>query len=164
MDAWAVYTNKPSAGAYRGFGANQPVFACERHMDEIAAGLGMDPLVFRERNLLGLGDDFVVGDLPLDCDLPEQLRLAKEEMARPLPEVSGDKRLRGTGYAIGLKNTASGNLPSTAICRLHADGSATVLASSVEIGQGTLTMIAMVVAETLGIPADLVREIGRAHV
>ncbi len=157
VDALAVYTNKIPAGAYRGFGASQPIFACERHMDEIAAGLGLDPVAFRERNLLGLGDDFVVGDLPLDCDLPEQLRIAREEMARPLPVAPGDTRLRGAGYAIGLKNTASGNLPSTAIARLHADGSATVLASSVEIGQGTLTMIAMVVAETLGIAAERVR-------
>ncbi len=157
VDALAVYTNKVPAGAYRGFGASQPIFACERHMDEIAAGLGMDPVEFRKRNLLGLGDDFVVGDLPLDCDLPEQLRIAQEEMARPHPVAPGDTRLRGAGYAIGLKNTASGNLPSAAIVRLHADGSATVLASSVEIGQGTLTMLAMVVAETLGIAAERVR-------
>jgi CO/xanthine dehydrogenase Mo-binding subunit len=131
-------------------------------MDEIAAGLGMDPLELRRRNLLGLGEDFVAGDLPLDCDLPEGLRLAEVELARPRrrrpgrgPEPTG--RLHGVGYAIGLKNTASGNLTSTAIVRLHADGSATVLASSVEIGQGTLTMLAMVVAETLGIEPDRVR-------
>jgi CO/xanthine dehydrogenase Mo-binding subunit len=54
-------------------------------------------------------------------------------------------------------NTASGLLPSSAIVRLHADGSATVLASSVEMGQGTQTMLAMVAAETLAIPVDRVR-------
>ena len=155
VDAYALYTNKPSAGAYRGFGANQPVYACERHMDEIAAGLGMDPVAFRMKNLLGLGDDFVVGDLPLDCDLPEQLRLAATAIG---DEPSGDDgRLRGTGFALGVMNTASGFLPSSAIVRLHADGSATVLASSVEMGQGVATTLAMIAAETLGIAPDAVR-------
>ena len=166
VDAYAVYTNKVSAGAYRGFGANQPVYACESHMDEIAAGLGMDPLELRRRNLLALGEDFEAGDLPLDCDLPEQLRLAQAAMAesRPGAAIDGppgagpaDSRLRGIGYALGVMNTASGLLPSSAIVRLHADGSATVLASSVEMGQGAQTMLAMIAAETLGIPVDRIR-------
>jgi CO/xanthine dehydrogenase Mo-binding subunit/aerobic-type carbon monoxide dehydrogenase small subunit (CoxS/CutS family) len=158
VDAWAVYTNKPSAGAYRGFGANQPVYACERHMDEIAAGLGLDPVELRRQNLLGLGEDFVVGDLPLDCDLPEQLRIAQDVIAAAAsPARATDGRARGVGYALGVMNTASGLLPSSAIVRLHADGSVTVLASSVEMGQGTQTALAMVAAETLGLPVDRVR-------
>jgi CO/xanthine dehydrogenase Mo-binding subunit len=159
VDAWAVYTNKVPAGAYRGFGASQPIYACESHMDEIAAGLGLDPLELRRRNLLGPGEDFVPGDLPVTCDLPEALRLAAAEMARPArsERFGGDRRRRGVGFAVGLKNTASGNTPSAAIVRLHADGSATLLVSSVEIGQGTLTMLSMVVGETLGIDPARVR-------
>jgi CO/xanthine dehydrogenase Mo-binding subunit len=80
VDAYAVYTNKVPAGAYRGFGASQPIYGCECHMDELAAALGVDPVAWRLDHLLGLGDDFAEGDLPLDCDLPEQLRLAVEAL------------------------------------------------------------------------------------
>lgn len=150
VDAYAIYTNKVPAGAYRGFGASQPIYACESHTDEIALGLGLHPLEFRRRNLLSLNDDFVAGDLALDCDLSEALSIAEEEMGGGVPvSPPEDSRLRGIGYAIGVKNTASGHLPSSAIVRLHADGSATLLSSSVEFGQGTLTMLTQIVSETL---------------
>lgn len=157
VDAWAVYTNRVPAGAYRGFGASQPIMACERHTDEIAAALELDPVEFRLRNLLALGDDFVAGDRPLDCDLPAGLRLAVAEMRPGHDRPEPGRRLHGVGFAVGAKNSASGRLPSSAIVRLHADGSATVLASSVEIGQGTLTMLAQVAAEALGSGVDRVR-------
>lgn len=157
VDAYAVYTNKVPAGAYRGFGASQPIHGCECHMDEIAAALGLDPVEFREANLLGLGDDFAEGDLPLDCDLPAALELAVERVGRARGERLPDGRLAGTGVAVGVKNTASGRLPSRAIVRLHRDGSATVLASGVELGQGAHTVLAQVAAETLGIPVEQVR-------
>jgi CO/xanthine dehydrogenase Mo-binding subunit len=157
VDAYAYYTNKVPAGAYRGFGASQPIYACESHTDEIASELGLDPIEFRTRNLLQLHDDFSVGDLPLDCDLPEALRLAAAELRRPSLHPVPDTRLRGVGFAVGVKNTASGHLPSTAIVRLHGDGSATVLSSSVEIGQGTLTMLTQVAAEALALTPGRVR-------
>jgi CO/xanthine dehydrogenase Mo-binding subunit len=157
VDAYAYYTNKVPAGAYRGFGASQPIYACESHTDEIASELGLDPIEFRTRNLLQLHDDFGVGDLPLDCDLPEALRVAAEELRRPRPHPGVDTRLRGVGFAVGVKNTASGYLPSSAIVRLHGDGSATVLSSSVEIGQGTLTMLTQVAAEVLALDPGRVR-------
>ena len=157
VDAWAVYTNRVPAGAYRGFGASQPIHACERHTDEIAAALGLDPVEFRLRNLLSLGDDFAAGDRPLDCDLPAALRLAAGEMRSTPGRRDARGRLCGVGFAVGAKNSASGRLPSSAIVRLHADGSATVLASSVEIGQGTLTMLAQIAAETLGTDVGRVR-------
>lgn len=157
VDAYAYYTNKVPAGAYRGFGASQPIYACESHTDEIASELGLDPVEFRMRHLLNLRDDFSVGDLPLDCDLPEALRVAAEELRRPTPHPVGDVRLRGVGFAVGVKNTASGHLPSSAIIRLHGDGSATVLSSSVEIGQGTITMLTQVAAEALALDPSRVR-------
>lgn len=157
VDAYALYTNKVPAGAYRGFGASQPIYACESHTDEIALELGIDPVEFRMRNLLHLHEDFSAGDLPLDCDLPESLRMAAAELRRPRPHQGSDTRPRGIGFAVGVKNTASGHLPSSAIVRLHADGSATVLSSSVEIGQGTLTMLTQVAAETLCLEPARVR-------
>ena len=161
VDAYAIYTNKVPAGAYRGFGASQPIYACESHTDEIALELGLDAVEFRRRNLLGLGEDFVAGDLPLDCDIPESLRVAVEEMQRPIQQraaqPAGVSRLHGVGYAVGVKNTASGHLPSTAIVRVHADGSATVQATSVELGQGTQTMITQVAAEALCVAPERIR-------
>lgn len=157
VDAYAVYTNKVPAGAYRGFGASQPIHGCECHMDEIADAIGMDPVEFRRLNLLELGDDFAEGDLPLDCDLPTALDMAAERVGRARGERLPDGRLAGTGVAVGVKNTASGRLPSRAIVRLHRDGSATVVASGVELGQGAHTVLAQVAAETLGIPYERVR-------
>jgi CO/xanthine dehydrogenase Mo-binding subunit len=157
IDAYAVYTNKVPAGAYRGFGASQPIYGCECHMDEIAAALGEDPVAFRERHLLGLGEDFVTGDLPLDCDLPTALAQACERVPFTRGERMPDGRLTGTGVAVGVKNTASGRLPSRAIVRVHRDGSATVLAAGVELGQGVHTVLAQVAAETLGCELARVR-------
>ena len=157
VDAYAVYTNKVPAGAYRGFGASQPIHGCECHMDEIAEALGLDPVAFRLSNLLELGDDFAEGDLPLDCDLPTALGMAVDRVGRARGERLPDGRLVGVGFAVGVKNTASGRLPSRAIVRLHRDGSATVVASGVELGQGSHTVLAQVAAETLDIPPERVR-------
>jgi CO/xanthine dehydrogenase Mo-binding subunit len=157
VDAYAVYTNKAPAGAYRGFGASQPIHGCECHMDELADALGVDPVAWRREHLLGLGEDFAAGDLALDCDLPEQLRLAVEAIGGPRRERLPDGRLSGIGVAVGAKNTASGHLPSSAIVRVHRDGSATVLAAGVEIGQGSHTMLAQVAAEVLRCDVGRVR-------
>jgi CO/xanthine dehydrogenase Mo-binding subunit len=157
VDAYAVYTNKVPAGAYRGFGASQPIHGCECHMDEIAEALGIDAVEFRLANLLELGDDFAEGDLPLDCDLPTALEMAVDRVGRARGERLPDGRLTGVGVAVGVKNTASGRLPSRAIVRLHRDGSATVVASGVELGQGSHTVLAQVAAETLCIPYERVR-------
>ncbi|MCW3015943.1 MAG: aldehyde oxidase [Solirubrobacterales bacterium] len=160
VDAFAVYTNKVPAGAYRGFGASQPIHGCECHMDDIAAALDVDPVELRRQHLLGLGDDFSPGDLPLDCDLPAALDIAITRLGDRRPARAADGRLIGTGVAVGAKNTASGRLPSTAIARIHQDGSATILAAGVEMGQGGHTMLARVVAETLGLGTDRVRVVG----
>jgi CO/xanthine dehydrogenase Mo-binding subunit len=157
VDAYAVYTNKVPAGAYRGFGASQPIYGCECHMDELAQALGVDPIAWRREHLLGLGDDFAAGDLPLDCDLPAQLALAVERLSGARRGRLPDGRLMGTGVAVGVKNTASGHLPASAIVRIHRDGSATVLAAGVEIGQGGHTVLAQVAAEVLGCAIDRVR-------
>lgn len=152
VDAYAVYTNKVPAGAYRGFGASQPIYGCECHMDEIATALGADPVAWRLKHLLGLGDSFDPGDLALDCDLPTALETAVERLSRADGEQAPDGRLVGTGVAVGVKNTASGRLPSKAIVRLHRDGSVSVLASGVELGQGGETVLAQVAAECLACP------------
>lgn len=154
VDAWCVFTNKVTAGAYRGFGATQATWAYESHMDEIAHALGIDPVELRLRNLLKRGDAFMPGDTPIDGDLPRALLTAADRAGwrerRPEPG-------KALGVAACTKNTASGPLVSQAMVRLHADGSATLLAASVEMGQGALTVLRQICAEELDIPPERIR-------
>jgi CO/xanthine dehydrogenase Mo-binding subunit len=156
----AVYTNIPPAGAYRGFGAPQVVWAYESQMDLIAERVGIDPVEFRRRNLLERGEYFSPDDTPLDCDVHAALDRVVDRMQElPLEPVDtatpGSWRV-GEGYAIGVKDGGGQRTASSAEVRLDEDGSATVLVGSTEIGQGTLTVLAQLVAEELQIDVDRV--------
>jgi CO/xanthine dehydrogenase Mo-binding subunit len=157
IDARAMFTNTPPNGAFRGFGAPQTQFAVEVHMDRIAEALGLDPVKLRERNLLKPGDTTATGQtLGEDCSALETLKTAVKR--------SGYRRKRkaypGTGKGIGLACywhgsgfTGSGELKlaSRATVELTETG-ARILTSSTEIGQGTRTMHAQIVADALRIP------------
>lgn len=155
----AVYTNRPPAGAYRGFGAPQVVWAYESQMDVIAERLGMDAFELRRQNLLQRGELFSPDDTPLDCDVPGSLVRVAERMR----ETTGDGAAEpgpfrvGAGYAVGLKDGGGQRTASSAEVRLDEDGSATLLVGSTEIGQGMLTALAQLVAEELQIEVDRVR-------
>lgn len=156
----AVYTNRPPAGAYRGFGAPQVVWAYESQMDVIAARLGMDPVELRQRNLLRRGEHFSPDDTPLDCDVPASLTRVGARMrdiAATTPVAEGRPWRVGEGYAVGMKDGGGQRTASSAEVRLDEDGSATVLVGSTEIGQGTLTAISQLVAEELQIDVGRVR-------
>jgi CO/xanthine dehydrogenase Mo-binding subunit len=147
VDSWAVYTNTVSAGAYRGFSAPEVCWAYESQMDAIAAALGCDPVALRRQNLLGPGEEYAQGDRPVDSDLPAALDA--------LVAAAGDRRPgdgAGTGVAVALKDGGGTRTSSTAVVRLHGDASATVLASSAEIGQGVHTVLAQLAAAELGLP------------
>jgi CO/xanthine dehydrogenase Mo-binding subunit len=155
----AVYTNLPPAGAYRGFGAPQVVWAYESQMDVIADRLGMSPLELRQRNLLGRGELFSPDDTPLDCDMPSSLgrvssRLGEIRGAEP---ARTDGWSRGEGYAVGLKDGGGQRTSSSAEVRIEEDGTVTVLVGSTEIGQGMLTAFTQIVAEELQLAVDAVR-------
>jgi CO/xanthine dehydrogenase Mo-binding subunit len=83
-----VYTNLPPNGAYRGFGAPQVVWAYETQADIIAGQLGINPLEFRERNLLHRGEYFSPDDSPLDCDIPASLAIMKQRLGQPSDDRS----------------------------------------------------------------------------
>ncbi|HEY7678044.1 MAG TPA: xanthine dehydrogenase family protein molybdopterin-binding subunit, partial [Candidatus Methylomirabilis sp.] len=173
VDSRAVFTNNVPAGAYRGYGTPQVTWAAECQMDAIAERLGMDPLELRLRNLLVRGEQYVAGETPMDGDLLEGLRRTAQAIAWtsspecrvPSPEslltpnasrLTSGRLRRGKGLACAFKDGGGTHSVSTAIVRIHADGSVTVLVGSVEHGQGVRTVMAQVVAETLGVPLDRV--------
>jgi CO/xanthine dehydrogenase Mo-binding subunit len=159
--SWA--SNTVPYGAFRGFGAPQAVFAIERHMDEIAAAIGIDPIELRRRNFLHDGDttateqvmrEPVILDKLLDRALAEsdyyarRARFAKENPQGPVK--------RGIGIAAfyhGSGFTGSGEryLNSLAGVDVTPEGKVRVLVSSTEFGQGTNTVLTQIAAEAIGL-------------
>jgi CO/xanthine dehydrogenase Mo-binding subunit len=159
--ARAMFTNTPPNGAFRGFGAPQTQFAMEVHMDRIAQALDIDPLRLRERNLLRPGDTTATGQtLGSDCSARDVLRAAvrRSKYRRKRRDYAGTSR--GIGLSLfyhGSGFTGSGELKlaSRAAVELTPRG-VRILTSSTEIGQGTRTMHAQIVADALGIEYDQV--------
>ena len=157
----AMMTHTPPNGAFRGFGAPQTQFGIEVHMDRIAEALSMDPVRIREVNALRPGDTTATGQ-----------RLGPDASALPVLREAvrrssfHDKRRQwaGTSRGIGLSLffhgsgfTGSGEvkLASKAALELTPTG-ARIRVASTEIGQGTQTMLAQIVADALGVPYDAI--------
>jgi carbon-monoxide dehydrogenase large subunit len=144
---YCVYTNKVTAGAYRGYGTPQVTWAYESQTDMIGRRLGIDPLDFRLKNLLREGDTMPTGQRAQAIGLEECLKRVAAELRwheRPRPG-------RGKGLACTYKNTKTPS-GSAAHLTLNQDGTVNVLSSTVEIGQGAKTILAQIVADELGIP------------
>jgi CO/xanthine dehydrogenase Mo-binding subunit len=164
--AKAVATNAPPHGAFRGFGAPQSLFAMERHMDRIAAMVGISPVEVRQRNFLQRGQSTTTDQIinePIDLEklLGRGLELADYEAKRRQFSVQNkSSRLkRGIGVATFLHGagfTGSGEryLASEVALEGCADGTVRILVSSTEFGQGTNTVLCQVAAETLGLPYE----------
>ena len=157
LDNYAVYTNEPPAGALRGFGISQLVWAYERQMDIIARTLGIDPLEIRRRNVLRAGRPHATGTIITGMEIDAVLDRLAERMDwnRTFDRGSGTIR-RGRGLAIGLKACISPTT-STAIVHVHGDGSCAVHCGTVDMGQASDTALAQIAAEVLGIATEAVR-------
>jgi CO/xanthine dehydrogenase Mo-binding subunit len=153
VDAYCVFTNKVPAGAFRGYGGPQAGWAGELQIAEMAAALGLDSVELRRRNLLGRGERYDPADTPLDGDIIGHLDRVERVLAASGPVRAG----RGRGIVVGFKNGGGRHTVSNAIVRLQAEGSATVGAGSVEMGQGTRTVMAQIAAEALSLPFERVR-------
>ena len=161
IDGRVVKTNTPPNGAFRGFGAPQTLFAVEAHMDRVAEALAMDPVRLRERNAFRPGDTTATGQrLGRDTSARQVLR----EAVRRSDFHRKRRAWAGTGRGIGLSLFFHGSgftgggevrLASKASLELTEAG-ARILVGSTEIGQGTRTMHAQIVADALGIPYDRV--------
>jgi len=162
--SWA--TNTVPYGAFRGFGAPQTIFAMERHMDEIAAAIGMDPVELRRRNFLHDGDttateqvmrEPVILDQLLDRALAESDYYARRKQFAQ--ENLSDPVKRGLGIAAffhGSGFTGSGEryLNSLAGIDVVPEGKVRILVANTEFGQGTNTVLSQIAAEALGIGYD----------
>ena len=159
IDSYALYTNRPPAGALRGFGIPQLVWAYECHTDLIARELGIDPIEFRRRNILREGRPQATGTLMKDAAIELVLDTLAERMkwSAPFDRGSGVVR-RGRGIAIGFKASISPTT-SVAFVNIYADGSCALYMSTVDMGQGSDTAMAQIVAEVLNVRTEDVRVI-----
>jgi CO/xanthine dehydrogenase Mo-binding subunit len=179
IEATVAYTNNPSSGAMRGFGAVQVAVGYEAQMDRLAARLGIDPLELRVRNALPEGGELPTGQVVRGpVAIPELLERLRE---LPMPHPAGDPLalpggafrpgdgqgvVRAVGYAAGFKNIAFSegyDDPATARVRVQRSGgklSATVYTAATEVGQGVLGVQEQIARTELGVddvrvlPAD----------
>jgi CO/xanthine dehydrogenase Mo-binding subunit len=157
LDNYAVYTNEPPAGALRGFGISQVVWAYERQADIIARQLGIDPLEFRRRNILRPGRPHATGTIMADVEIAAVLDLLEKRMDwnRPFDRGTGTIR-RGRGLGLGLKACISPTT-SVAMVLVYGDGSVSLQMGTVDMGQASDTAMAQIVAEVFGIPPTSIR-------
>jgi CO/xanthine dehydrogenase Mo-binding subunit len=157
IDSYALYTNRTPAGALRGFGIPQLVWAYESHTDLIARELGIDPVEFRRKNILREDRPQASGTAMTDAAIAEVLDAiaARLGWSQEFDRGSGTIR-RGRGIAIGFKASISPTT-SVAIVNVSADGSTTLSTSTVDMGQGSDTAFAQIVAEVLDLEVADVR-------
>ena len=148
----AVFSHTVPATAFRGFGSPQYLWALESLLDEGARRLGIDRVEVRRRNLPQPGQILVPGDTPVDGRWAEALQRTADALGWTKPLGPH----RGRGVAIGIKSPRPGTV-SQAIVRLHADSSATVLVGTVDMGQGSRTIMRQLAADELGIPPQTIQ-------
>ncbi len=157
VDSYAVYTNLPPAGAFRGYGISQAAWAYETQMDMIAERLGWDPYELRMKNLLEDGQTFATGEVVEDCHFKELLENAANSIGWDWkePPLRNGSKVRAKGMSCIIKGTVTPSTSTTSV-KLNEDGSLNVLTSSVEMGQGLKTALAIIAAEKLDMPANRV--------
>jgi 4-hydroxybenzoyl-CoA reductase alpha subunit len=158
-----VYTNKPCCGPKRGHGSVQPRFAIEVQLDKLAEALGIDPIELRRRNLLGpesqtVNEFRVTSNGFRECLEAVERASGWREKYRALPYgrgvgVAGSCYISGTNYPI-----YPNDMPQSAVqLQVDRSGRVAVFCGASEIGQGSDSMLAYIVAEELGVPPDYVR-------
>jgi len=174
-DCYAMYTNNPPAGAFRGFGVLQSAFAFESMMDMLAEKLGMDRVELRRKNALRVGSETSTGQVMREsAGLVECIDKVEAEMTRVAGVECGLSRadlfkahsapetphlVHAWGFASAFKNTGLGggaDDTSGAEVELYEDGSLQVRSAAAELGQGLVTIMQMVVAEEFSLPSNRV--------
>lgn len=168
IDCYAMYTNNPPSGAFRGFGVTQSAFAVEQNMDLVAEALGMDPVELRLKNAQRVGVTTATGQL-----LRESVGLI-ETIEKCDTDMRGGQNgsfrwgwregdiAYGWGIACAYKNTGlGGGAPDKSDAEVEAydDGTVEVRSSSADMGQGLVAVLAQCAAEELGVPYNQVRVI-----
>lgn len=159
IDSYQIYTNRPPAGALRGFGVPQLAWAYECHTDFMAKDLGIDPLEFRLKNLLREGRPHATGTIMRDAPVEKVLERIAARLNWSAPFDRGDGRIRrGRGLGIAVK---AGTSPTTSVAmvNVNASGSATLYVGTADMGQGSDTALGQIVAEALDLPMEDVKVI-----
>jgi 4-hydroxybenzoyl-CoA reductase subunit alpha len=152
-DGYMVYTNKVVSGPMRGHGANQPRFAVESQLDMIAEDLGIDAADLRLRNATQAGDTSINGLVFNSCELSRAIREGtkyagwKEKRGRK--DTNRGIGLACSGFVCGARQ--GGHTASGSFIQVNEDGGVTLMTGSSDIGQGSKTVLAQIVAEELGL-------------
>src|SRR5262245_46097912 len=176
INARAVATNTPPNGAFRGFGAPQVAFAYEMQMEKIAAALSVDPVEVRRINMLREGDITATGQqlkwsvgagdvLEAVVERSEYHRIktsiavARDGSGKPV--ASPDRKRRGIGISLffhgaGFTGSGEAKMKAQAGVEISGDGRVRILSGSTEIGQGTRTIFAQIVADEIGVNLECV--------
>jgi CO/xanthine dehydrogenase Mo-binding subunit len=161
VDAYGIYTNIPSAAAYRGAMSSQASWAHESHMDSIAHRLGMDPLELRLKTLLHTGEQFATGETIHEAYFVECLEAAAKGIGwgqsfanKPTPRTR-----RGRGLGVMMKHTIATSR-SECFLELDVNGQLKLYTSTVEMGQGSHTALAQICAEAAGLPLEAIVIVG----
>lgn len=158
-DAYTIYTNRGTGGAMRAYGIPQITFAVESHVEDIAKGLGMDPIKLRQKNMMDIGfeDDFSKNvnyyDSLNQCIEKGRKYINWDEKIEKYKNQTGSVR-RGVGMAIAWYNTAVWPISlESSSCRmvLNQDGSIQLQMPETEIGQGADTVFSQMTAEVIGV-------------
>ncbi len=152
VDGYCVYTNKPISGAFRGFGIPQVSWAHESQMDIIAHKLQMDPLEIRLANAFEEGSISGWGETLHSIGLKECLRRVADTMGWG---ESRPQKNRGRGIACMYKCTSAPS-SSTSFVKINQDGTVGITTCTMEIGQGSRTVLSQIAAEELGVPLEAI--------
>lgn len=161
-----VYTNTMAAGAYRGYGATQGIFALETSVNELAEKLGIDPTIIREKNMLreGMKMPAYYGETANACVLDKCMARCKElfhwDEKYPVRDM-GNGKVRAAGVAMAMQGSCISNVDvGSATVKLADDGSFNLIIGAADMGTGCDTILAQMVAECMDCSVDDVAVFG----
>ena len=161
-----VYTNKLPAGAYRGYGATQGIFAVETSVNELAEQLGIDPTVIREKNMVreGMKMPAYFGETANSCALDRCMKKCKElfhwDEKYPVRDM-GNGKVRSAGVAMAMQGSGISNVDvGSATIKLADDGTFNLIIGAADMGTGCDTILAQMVAECMECPVEDVAVFG----
>ncbi len=155
-----VYTNIMSAGAYRGYGATQGLFAVESAVNELAATLHMDPIALREKNIIHEGDVMPAyyGQVNTSCTLDRCLQKVREmidwDHKYPCRDM-GNGKVRSVGMGMAMQGSGIGSVDvGSATLKVNDDGLYTLAIGAADMGTGCDTTMSQIAAEVLECPLE----------
>ena len=155
-----VYTNKMSAGAYRGYGATQGIFAVESAINELAVKLNMDPVALREMNLTREGDVMhaYYGETANSCTLDRCLERTAEMIGwkEKYPRrVMPDGKIRGVGIAMAMQGSGISSVDTGSVSiKINDDGFYALTIGASDMGTGCDTILSQMAADCLDCSVD----------